>query len=202
MAKKLFYLEELNGCWSTARDKGIEYAQARGHSPNSLHNDRKDMLYVGCEMQDIGCFDPADIDQSVFNQWRQYTMSDENRSRKAITEKGFKKRKEALILLLKANHLSKQLEIIQMHRSNIRHEKLDYWNEDELEAMTTRALHVYEQEPDKRAAAIAHFINRICPPRREDTAQMMWQYIDFEENCILFPAKKNGRQAGNFIESR
>ncbi|MBT3656701.1 MAG: hypothetical protein HN544_00710 [Euryarchaeota archaeon] len=57
MAKKLFYLEELNGCWSTARDKGIEYAQARGHSPNSLHNDRKDMLYVGCEMQDIGCFD-------------------------------------------------------------------------------------------------------------------------------------------------
>jgi integrase len=202
LAKKLFYLEELNGCWSTARDKGIEYAQARGHSPNSLHNDRKDMLYVGCEMQDIGGFDPADIDQSVFNLWRQYTMSDENRAARAITEKGFKKRKEALILLLKANHLSKQLEIVQMHRSNIRHEKLDYWNEDELEAMTTRALHVYEQEPDKRAAAIAHFINRICPPRREDTAQMMWQYIDFEENCIQFPAKKNGRQAGNFIEPR
>ncbi len=202
MAKKLFYLDELNDCWLTAREKGIDYAHARGHSPNSLHNDRKDMLYVGCEMQDIGCFDPAEINQTIFNQWRQYTMSDNNRAKKSISEKGFKKRKEALILLLRANHLSKQLEIVQMHRSIIRHEKLDYWNEDELEAMTNRAIQVFNNEPEKRAAAVAHFINRICPPRREDTSQLKWQYIDLAENFILFPAKKNGRQAGNFIEQR
>jgi hypothetical protein len=135
MGKKLFYQDELNGCWSTAREKGMEYARVRGHSPNTLHNDQKDMLYAGCEMQDIGCMNPAEIDQSIFNRWREYTMSDGNRNCKAITEKGFKKRKEAMILLLRANQLNEQLAIIQMHRSNIRHERLEYWDEDELEAI-------------------------------------------------------------------
>jgi integrase len=202
MGKKLFYQDELNGCWSTAREKGMEYARARGHSENSLHNDQKDMLYAGCEMQDIGCMNPADIDQSIFNRWREYTMSDGNRSGKAITEKGFKKRKEAMILLLRANQLNEQLAIIQMHRSNIRHERLEYWDEDELEAMTERAIQVFDNEQDKKAAAIAHIINRICPPRREDAAQMRWESINLAEEIILFPAKKNGRQAGNFIEPR
>ena len=202
MGKKLFYQDELNGCWSTAREKGMEYARARGHSPGSLHNDQKDMLYAGCEMQDIGCMNPADIDQSIFNRWREYTMSDGNRSGKAITEKGFKKRKEAMILLLRANQLNEQLAIIQMHRSNIRHERLEYWNEDELEAMTERAIQVFDEEPGKKAAAIAHIINRICPPRREDAAQMRWEFINFVEKSILFPANKNGSQAGNFIEPR
>ena len=202
MGRKLFHQDELNGCWSTAREKGMEYARVRGHSPNTLHNDQKDMLYAGCEMQDIGCMSPAEIDQSTFNRWREYTMSDGNRSGKAITEKGFKKRKEAMILLLRANQLNEQLAIIQMHRSNIRHERLEYWDEDELEAMTERAMQVFDEEPDKKAAAIAHIINRICPPRREDAAHMRWESINFDDKSVLFPAKKNGSQAGNFIESR
>ena len=200
--KKRFFEHELNDTWRIAREKGMEYAKARGHSKGSLHNDQKDMLYVGCEMQDIGCMDPADIDQVIFNRWREYTMSDENRSGKAISEKGFKKRKEALILLLKANRLEEPLRIVQMHKSKITHDELKFWSEEELESMTDRALIVFETEPEKQAAAVAHILHIICPPRREDTASMRWEWIDLESQEILFPAKKNGRQPGNFIETR
>ena len=200
--KKRFFEHELNDTWRIAREKGMEYAQARGHSPGSLHNDQKDMLYVACEMQDIGCEDPTDIDQTVFNKWRSLAMSDNNRSGKAITEKGFKKRKEALILLLKANRLDEPLRIVQMHKSKITHDELKFWSEEELEAMTERSLIVFEIEPEKRAAAIAHILHIICPPRREDTASMRWDWIDIEAQEMLFPAKKNGRQPGNFIEAR
>ncbi len=202
MGKKLFYDHEMNAAWRIAREKGMEYARARGHSKNSLHNDQKDMLYVACEMQDIGCTDPADIDQVVFNKWRGYTMSDENRSGKAITEKGFKKRKEALILLLKANKLEDPLSIVQMHRSKIVQDEIKFWSPEELDAMTLRALEVFEQEPEKRAAAIAHILHIVCPPRREDTASMKWAWVNIEEEFILFPAKKNGRQPGNMIQPR
>lgn len=202
MAKKLFFDHELNAAWRIAREKGIEYARARGHSPNSLHNDQKDMLYAACDMQDMGCSDPADIDQIIFNRWREYTMSDDNRSGKAITEKGFKKRKEALTLLLKANKLDDPLEIVQMHKSNIVQDEIKFWSGEELDAMSERALEVFENEPEKQTTAIAHILHIVCPPRREDTASMKWAWVDLDEETILFPAKKNGRQPGNMIQSR
>ena len=202
MAKKLFFDHEMNAAWRIAREKGIEYARARGHSPNSLHNDQKGMLYAACEMQDMGCSDPADIDQIIFNRWREYTMSDDNRSEKAITEKGFKKRKEALILLLKANKLDDPLEIVQMHKSNIVQDDIKFWSGEELDAMTERALEVFENEPKKQATAIAHILHVVCAPRREDTASMKWAWIDLDDVRILFPAKKNGNQPGNVIQNR
>ena len=79
MPKKSFFENELNNAWREAREKGIEYGIALGHKEGTQGNDRKGMLYVACEMQDIGCMDPSDIDVSVFNRWQEYTMSDGNR---------------------------------------------------------------------------------------------------------------------------
>ena len=95
MPKKSFFENELNNTWREAREKGIEYGIALGHKDGTQENDRKGMLYVACEMQDIGCMDPSYIDVSVFNRWREYTMSDGNRRGKAISDTSFKKRKEA-----------------------------------------------------------------------------------------------------------
>ena len=102
MPKKSFFENELNDAWREAREKGIEYGIALGHKDGTQENDRKGMLYVACEMQDLGCMAPSDIDVAAFNRWREYVMSDRNRRGKAISESGFKKRKEALIVLLKA----------------------------------------------------------------------------------------------------
>ncbi len=202
MAKKLFFKDELNETWRNAREKGIENAKGRGHKPSSLHNDKKDMLYAASEMQDIGCMDPANIDQAVFNRWREYTMSDANRSKKAITESGFKKRKEALILLLEANDLNGPLKVVRMHRSDIRQTEFVYWSPLELDAMSERAIEVFETESKKRVSAIAHIIHIVCPPRRNDTASIKWDYFDLDQRILLFPAKKNGKQPGNLIEER
>jgi len=202
MPKKIFFENELNDAWREAREKGIEYGIALGHKEGTQENDRKGMLYVACEMQDLGCMDPSDIDVSVFNRWRGYAMSDENRRGKAITESGFKKRKEALIVLLKALDLVAPLKVVQQHRSDIRVTEIQYWSREELEAMTRRAMEVFRGEPKRRARAIAHIIHVIAPPRREDTASIRWDFFDLEKGRLLFPAKKNGKQPGNVIQER
>ena len=129
-------------------------------------------------------------------------MSDENRRGKAISESGFKKRKEALIVLLKALDLTAPLKVVQQHRSDIRAKEIQYWSVEELEAMTRRALEVFHNDPKRRSRAIAHIIHVIAPPRREDTASIRWDYFDLEKRRLLFPAKKNGQQPGNVIQER
>ena len=202
MPKKSFFENELNSAWHEAREKGIEYGIALGHKEGTQGNDRKGMLYVACEMQDIGCMDPSDIDVSVFNRWREYTMSDGNRRGKAISDTSFKKRKEALIVLLKALDLVGPLKVVQQHRSDIRAKEIQYWSREELEAMTRRAMEVFRNEPKRRSRAIAHIIHVIAPPRREDTASIRWDYFDLKRRRLLFPAKKNGQQPGNVIQER
>ena len=76
-----------------------------GHSKGSQRNDRMLTLYVACEFQDLGVLRPEDIDQELFLEWKDYVMSDLNRSGKGITENGFKKRKEAYLLMMLANKL-------------------------------------------------------------------------------------------------
>ena len=81
MPKKSFFENELNNTWREAREKGIEYGIALGHKEGTQGNDRKGMLYVACEMQDLGCMAPSDIDVAAFNRWREYVMSDRNRTK-------------------------------------------------------------------------------------------------------------------------
>mgnify|MGYP003322536803 CR=1 FL=1 len=114
----------------------------------------------------------------------------------------FKKRKEALIVLLKALDLIGPLKVVQQHRSDIRAKEIQYWSREELEAMTRRAMDVFRNEPKRRSRAIAHIIHVIVPPRREDTASIRWDYFDLERRRLLFPAKKNGQQPGNVIQER
>jgi hypothetical protein len=163
MPKKSFFENELNDAWREAREKGVAFGIALGHKDGTQENDRKGMLYVACEMQDLGCMAPSDIDVAAFNKWREYVMSDRNRRGKAISESGFKKRKEALIVLLKALDLIGPLKVVQQHRSDIRAKEIQYWSREELEAMTRRAMEVFRSEPKRRSRAIAHIIHVIAP---------------------------------------
>ena len=202
MARKIYCEEELNEEWKEAREKAIERGMALGHSKGSQRNDRMLSLYVACEFQDLGVLRPEDITQELFLEWKDHVMSDLNRSGKGITENGFKKRKEAFLLIMRANKLQDQTEIGEMHKQRIGPSEFSFWDDETLEQMTVRAMEIFDNEPKKRAAAIAHMIHSDCPPRREDTARMRWSYFDFKDGKLLFPARKNGERPGNFIDER
>ena len=202
MARKIYREEELNEEWKEAREKAIERGMALGHSNGSQRNDRMLSLYVACEFQDLGVLRPEDITQELFLEWKDHVMSDLNRSGKGITENGFKKRKEAYLLIMRANKLQDQIEIGEMHKQRISPSEFSFWDDETLEQMTVRAMEIFDNEPKKRAAAIAHMIHSDCPPRREDTARMRWSYFDFKDGKLLFPARKNGERPGNFIDER
>ncbi len=92
MAKKLYFESELNSAWRAAREKAIQRGRTRGHSKSSGKNDKKLTLYLACEFQDLGIERPEDVTDSEFLAGRDLARSDQNRSGKGITEKGFKKR--------------------------------------------------------------------------------------------------------------
>ena len=65
MPKKSFFENELNSVWREAREKGIEYGIALGHKDGTQENDRKGMLYVACEMQDLNSAATAPADSGA-----------------------------------------------------------------------------------------------------------------------------------------
>ena len=123
------------------------------------------------------------------------------RSKNVISEMSIKKRKDAIMLMVKAMNLHTIIDFVEKRKPSEDENIIRWWTSEEMEAMNQTAIKMF-YEGDRIERAIAHFLHYTIGPRRSDSALFTWERIDLEEGMIRFPAHKNRKRCQTRIEPR
>ena len=201
MAKKVYYSNELSRPWQTAWKAGKQESELRNHRGGTSGKIANAMLWVCLDFQDQGI---QSIDEISPDNWltlvERYRMG-LTRSKNVISEMSIKKRKEALMLMLKALKLHSIVDFVEKWKPGEDENIIRWWTNEEMEAMNQTAIKMFN-EGDRIERAIAHFLHYTIGPRRSDSALFTWERIDLDEGMIRFPAHKNRKRCQTKIEPR
>ena len=201
MSNKLYNEHELTDDWARARDASIQYGELRNHRASTKKNDRRGSLWVACDLMDMGVMSAETIQDTDWLELVERYRAGQTRSGRTLSESSIRKRKEALVQILKATKLSDTLHFVEMWKETKEAKEITYWNLEEMEAMNQYAL-ILAREAKTMKFAVTHLLHYHIAPRRQDSAKFKWDYIDLNEGTIQFFANKNGKRCVSFIESR
>jgi site-specific recombinase XerD len=201
MGIKRYHTEELTSDWARARDASIHYGELRNHRSSTKKNDHRGSLWVACDFMDMGVESAEAItDKDWLNLVERYRAG-QTRSGNPLTEGSIRKRKEALVQILKATKLNDILHFVEMWKKKKESNETTYWNLEEMEAMNQHVLRL-AQETKMLKFAVVHLLHYHIAPRRQASAKFKWDYIDLNEATIQFSATKNDNRCVSFIEPR
>jgi integrase len=201
MGNKLYNEHELTDDWARARDASIHFGELRNHRASTKKNDRRISLWVACDFMDMGVMSAEAIKDTDWLELVERYRVGQTRSGNPLTEGSIRKRKEGLVQILKANKLRDTLHFVEMWKEKKETKEVTYWNIEEMEAMNQYAL-VLARKPATLKFAVVHLLHYHIAPRRQDSAQFKWDWIDLNEGTIQFFASKNGKRCVSFIEPR
>ena len=201
MGNKLYNEHELTDDWARARDASIHYGELRNHRASTKKNDSRGSLWVACDFMDMGVMSAEAIKDNDWLALVERYRAGMTRSGNELTEGSIRKRKEALVQILKATRLSDTLHFVEMWKETKEAKEITYWNLEEMEAMNQYSL-LLAQETKTLKFAVVHFLHYHISPRRQDSAKFKWDFIDLNEGTIQFFASKNGKRCVSFIEGR
>jgi integrase len=201
MAKKDYFPVQLNDEWMKSWEAGKKLSQLRNHSGDTPRQISNVMLWISLDFQDQGVDSLGGVRDDDWLRLVERYRTGEIRTQNVLKESTIDKRKEGLILMLKAEKKHDILEFVEMWKPMKEEEVIRWWTEEEMEAMNQTALRML-REGEKPERAIAHLLHFIIAPRRSDTALFTWDRIDFRNGMIRFPAHKNRKQCQNKIEPR
>ena len=201
MGNKQYHEHELTEDWARARDASIHYGELRNHRKSTKKNDRRVSLWVACDFMDMGVMSAETIQDTDWLELVERYRAGQTRSGNPLTEGSIRKRKEALVQMLKAMKLNETLAFVQMWKEKKEVKEIRYWNLEETEAMHQHALDL-AQDPKTLKLATLHFLHYHIAPRRKDSSMFKWEYIDLDEGIIQFSADKNAKRCFSFIEPR
>jgi len=201
MSKKLYTHEALDPSWEKAIKASERYGQLRNHRQSTKKNDSRGALWIAGDFTDIGVNGPEKITQQNWLDLVERYRNGETRSGNPLKEGSIRKRKEALVQILKALRLDDVLHFVTMWKEKNEVLEIRWWNEDETEAMNQLSMRMFS-EPKRMKHCIAHLIHYHIAPRREDSASFKWKYIDLNAGIIEFRASKNEKRCVSFIENR
>ena len=114
MGIKQYHIEELTPKWARARDASIHFGELRNHRASTKKNDHRGSLWVACDFMDMGVESAEAItDKDWLNLVERYRAG-QTRSGNPLTEGSIRKRKEALVQILKATKLNDILHFVEM----------------------------------------------------------------------------------------
>jgi len=157
--------------------------------------------WVALDLMDRGVQSPDSVDQRIWIDLVDAYRNGQSRSGKPLSEDSIRKRKEALVQMLRAGKLTDQLEVVARWKPRKVTRKIEYWSMEELQRMNMTAMKMI-QSNDTPERAVAHLIHFSIAPRREDTARFEWSWIDLDHGMIQFNASKNQNTCSNRIEPR
>ena len=187
--------ETLSDRWNTARYETITRGRAKNNSQGTLDNLRRNTVDRGREFQEIGVYDPAEITKESFTQWI------ENLKQKPLSNSTIKKRVTTLKGILEANKLQEPEEFVSLWKAEKEVKEIRYWTIEELEAMNTTAISLFQNDKMK-PRAMSHLIFSMMAPRISDVAKFRWDYFDFNKKQICFRATKNRKNCYQYMEER
>ena len=139
MGKKVYFSEQMNENWRTAWDAGKQESELRNHRGKTSSKITDAMKWVCLDLQDQGVSGIGDITR---DQWLRlvdrYRMG-KTRSTDVISEMSIKKRKEALMLMLKALKLHSIIEFVEKWKPGVDENIIRWWTNEEMEAISALA---------------------------------------------------------------
>ena len=200
MAKKTYYESALSKEWLNSRHEALTRSKAKNNSKGSYDNIKRNSVYLANEFQLIGVNSPDGITKEKFSDWvdglREGTFPC-----KELGAGTIKKRVETLRAILQANKLVDQLDFVQLWRPDKQAKNIKYWSVEEIEAMNEIAIKTF-QNGKYMGRAVVHILHNIIAPRIDDSTSFKWEFIDFNERLIRFPATKNKNMCSQYIEER
>ena len=197
MAKKTYYESALSKEWLNSRHEALTRSKAKNNSKGSYDNIKRNSVYLANEFQLIGVNSPDGITKEKFSDWvdglRQGTFPC-----KELGAGTIKKRVETLRAILQANKLVDQLDFVQLWRPDKQAKNIKYWSVEEIEAMNEIAIKTF-QNGKYMGRAVVHILHNIIAPRIDDSTSFKWEFIDFNERLIRFPATKNKKICSQYI---
>ena len=148
MGNKLYNEHELTDDWARARDASIQYGELRNHRASTKQNDRRGSLWVACDFMDMGVMSAEAIKDTDWLELVERYRAGQTRSGRTLSESSIRKRKEALVQILKATKLSDTLHFVEMWKETKEAKEITYWNLEEMEAMNQCALILARMESD------------------------------------------------------
>ena len=106
MGNKQYHEHELTEDWARARDASIHYGELRNHRKSTKKNDRRVSLWVACDFMDMGVMSAETIQDTDWLELVERYRAGQTRSGNPLTEGSIRKRKEALVQMLKAMKLN------------------------------------------------------------------------------------------------
>jgi integrase len=201
MARKMYFSDELDPSWRTAWNAGKQESELRNHRGGTSRKIANAMLWVCLDFQDQGIQSIEDISPDNWLALVERYRMGLTRSKNVISEMSIKKRKEALMLMLKALKLHSIVDFVEKWKPGEDENIIRWWTNEEMEAMNQTAIKMFN-EGDRIERAIAHFLHYTIGPRRSDSALFTWERIDLDEGMIRFPAHKNRKRCQTKIEPR
>ena len=200
MANKLYYQNELTEGWKKGLEASIKVGKLRNHREKTTQrNDRDLALWVALDFQDMGIMSPESLQEESWLELVNRYRNAQTRSKKKITEKSIKKRREGLIQLLEGLGMQEHLKTVRIWQPKKEDTMIRYWSEDEIESMNLTAFDYVHNSPYPERGII-HLLMATIAPRRSDAAEFKWDYIDFNQRLITFRAKKNGAICTSMIQ--
>ena len=129
-------------------------------------NDRRGSLWVACDFMDMGVMSAEAIQDTDWLELVERYRAGQTRSGNPLTEGSIRKRKEALVQMLKAMKLNETLAFVQMWKEKKEVKEITYWNLEETEAMHHHALDL-AQDPKTLKLATLHFLHYHIAPSKE-----------------------------------
>jgi len=200
MAKKLYYQNELTNEWKEGLEASIKVGKLRNHREKTTQrNDRDLALWVALDFQDMGIMSPESLQEESWLKLVNRYRNSQTRSKRKITEKSIKKRREGLIQTLEGLGMQEHLKVVRIWQPKKEDASIRYWSEDEFESMNRTAFDRI-QNSSKPERGIIHLLMSTIAPRRSDAAEFKWESIDFNQRLITFKAKKNGTICTSMIQ--
>ena len=145
MAKKLYYQEELTSEWKEGLEASIKVGKLRNHREKTTQrNDRDLALWVALDFQDMGIMRPESLQEESWLELVNRYRNGQTRSKKKITEKSIKKRREGLIQLLEGLGMQEHLNTVRIWQPKKEDTSIRYWSEDEMESMNKSAFDIIQ----------------------------------------------------------
>ena len=118
---------------------------------------------MACDFMDMGVMSAEAIKDTDWLELVERYRAGQTRSGNLHTEGSIRKRKEALVQILKANKLRDALHFVDMWKENKENKEVNHWNIEEVEAMNQHAL-ALARDPTTLKFAVVHLLHYHIAP--------------------------------------
>ena len=145
------------------RDASIQYGELRNHRASTKKNDRRGSLWVACDFMDMGVMSAEAIKDTDWLALVERYRAGQTRSGRTFSEGSIRKRKEALVQILKATKLSDTLHFVEMWKETKESKEVTYWTIEEMESMNQYVLRL-ARDTKMLKFAVVHLLHYHIAP--------------------------------------